>query len=108
MRILFDSQQPIYKDPFGTLSQEQVCTLHIHIPTSVGAVKAECILDLDSGASGSAVLLQKESTQGDYDIFSGSFSLSEPGLYFYYFRIYKPDDSFRLFKQGHECGGNRT
>lgn len=102
MRILFDSQQPIYKDPFGTLSQEQVCTLHIHIPTSVGAVKAECILDLDSGASGSAVLLQKESTQGDYDIFSGSFSLSEPGLYFYYFRIYKPDDSFRLFKQGHD------
>ncbi len=102
MRILFDSQQPIYKDPFGTLSQEQVCTLHIYIPTSVGAVKAECILDLDSGASGSAVLLQKESTQGDYDIFSGSFSISEPGLYFYYFRIYKPDDSFRLFKQGHD------
>ena len=83
MRILFDSQQPIYKDPFGTLSQEQVCKLHIHIPTSVGAVKAECILDSDSGASGSIALLQKESTQGDYDIFSGSVSISEPGLYFY-------------------------
>ena len=40
MRILFDSKQLLYKDPFGTLVPGQSCTLHIHIPESVGAVKA--------------------------------------------------------------------
>ncbi len=102
MRILFDSQQLMYKDPFGTLAQGQCCTLHIHIPVSVGTVKAECILDLEDGTPGPRVPLQKERTEGPYEIFTGTFSLSQPGLYFYYFRIYKPHDSFRLFKQGHD------
>ncbi len=102
MRILFDSHQLMYKDPFGTLSQGQSCTLHIHIPTSVGAVKAECIFDFENGTPGSVVLLQKTGTKGAYDIFSGTFSLEQPGLYYYYFRIYKPNGSFRLFKQGHD------
>lgn len=102
MRILFDSQQTRYKDPFGTLAQGQPCSLHIHIPCSVGAVKAECILQSDDNTVCATVLLQKVRTEGAYDIFAGSFSLTVPNLYFYYFRIYKPDDSFRLFKQGHD------
>ena len=100
MRILFDSQNPIFKLPFGTVSQGQVCTLHIHIPSSVGAVKAECIVTLHNGADSCVAVMEKESTEGLYDIFGGSFSLPLPGLYFYYFRIYKPDGSFRLYKQG--------
>ena len=32
--------------------------------------------------------------------FEGSFSLSRPALYFYYFMISKKDGSFRLFKYG--------
>ncbi len=100
MRILFDSKQLMYKDPFGTLSQGQSCQLHIHIPTSVGAVKAECILELDDGTVRHTAVLEKESTEGPYDIFSGTFSLETAGLYFYYFRIYKPEGPFRLFKQG--------
>ncbi len=102
MRILFDSQQSVFKNPFGTLSKGQLCQLHIHIPSDVGAIKAECILNFDDGTPVPAVLLEKESTKGAYDIFGGSFSLDMPGLYFYYFRIYKPNGSFRLFKQGHD------
>ncbi len=100
MRILFDSQKAIFKTPFGTLSQGQNCQLHIHIPTSVGAVKTECILTMDDGSVSCVASMEKESTEGHYDIFCGNFSLSVPGLYFYYFRIYKADGSFRLFKQG--------
>ena len=100
MRILFDSQLTKFKTPFGTLSQGQTCHLHIHIPCSVGAVKTECILEADDCSVACAALLEKECVQGDYDIFAGKFSLVTPGLYFYYFRIYKPDGSFRLFKQG--------
>lgn len=102
MRILFDSQETKFKTPFGTLSQGQDCQLHIHIPSSVGAIKTECIVTLDDGSSGCVAVLEKASTEGAYDIFTGSFCLSVPGLYFYYFRIYKPEGSFRLFKQGHD------
>ena len=101
MRILFDSQKAEYKTPFGTLAEGQACCLHIQIPCSVGAVKVECILEPDDGAEALMVVLQKEGTQGDYAIFGGSFALT-PGLYFYYFRIYKPEGSFRLFKVGHD------
>ena len=47
MRILFDSKELCYKEPFGTLTPGQVCTLHIHIPASVGTVRVECVLELD-------------------------------------------------------------
>ena len=102
MRILFDSQKTIFKTPFGTLSQGQNCQLHIHIPSSVGTVKTECILTMDDGSVSCVAAMEKEATEDYYDIFAGSFSLSVPGLYFYYFRIYKSDGSFRLFKQGQD------
>ena len=100
MRILFDSQKAEYKQPFGTLAEGQSCCLHIHIPCSVGAVKAECILDQDGGGQVIAALNQ-ESADGPYEVWGGSFTLT-PGLYFYYFKIYKPNGSFRLFKYGHD------
>ncbi len=102
MRILFDSQKLEHKTPFGTLRPGQICQLHIHIPASVGAVGTECILDFADGKPGRVATLEKIRTEGAYDIFAGSFTLEQPGLYFYYFRIYKPDGSFRLFKQGHD------
>lgn len=102
MRILFDSQKTDHKDPFGTLIPGQGCRLRLHIPVAVGAVKAECILELADGPVCIRAHLKKERTQGDYDIFSGVFSLQKPGLYFYYFCIDKPDGMFRLFKQGRD------
>ena len=101
MRILFDSQKTEYKQPFGTLSEGQACCLHIHIPRSVGAVNVECILDFEDSKPGAVATLQKESAQGDYDVWGGSFTL-QPGLYFYYFKIHKTNGAFRLFKQGHD------
>ena len=100
MQILYDSRNTQFKTPFGTISQGQECTLRIHIPCSVGAVKAECIVKLHDGAESLVVTLNKEATRGQYDIFFGSFTLSVTGLYFYYFHIYKGEGSFRLFKQG--------
>ena len=100
MRILFNSQETRYKEPFGTLAPGQLCKLHIHIPVSVGTTNAECVLELADGPVCIRVGMNKERTDGDYDIWAGSFSFGKPGLYFYYFRIYKPDGMFRLFKQG--------
>ena len=102
MRILFDSQQKIYKDPFGTLAQGQTCRLRIDVPSSVGAVGVSCIFNRDDGITYAEIPMEKVRAEGPYDIFCCNFSLDQPDLYFYYFRIFKPHDSFRLFKQGHD------
>ena len=100
MRILFDSKQALYKTPFGCLNPGQVCQLHIHIPAQVEATRVTCILNYDGGSNAQNISLTLENRKGAYEIFGGSFSISHPGLYFYYFLIDTPDGSFRLFKQG--------
>ncbi len=102
MRILYDSKQLCFKDPFGTLVPEQECTLHIHIPASVQATWAECILSREDGNPAQSVALNRQLQKGAYEEFGGSFSIPEPGLYYYHFRIYSRTGSFRLFKSGSE------
>ena len=100
MRILFDSKQPQFKTPFGTLIPDQVCTLHLHIPTTVGTTKAEILLQQENGMAYAGFPMELERTCGAYDIYRGEFSLPACGLYFYYFRITGITGTFRLFKYG--------
>ena len=100
MRILFDSKKLAHKDPFGTLTPGQNCTLHLHIPGSVGALRAELVLCREDGSPYCTFPMTFARQEGPYCIFRGEFSLAETGLYFYYFRIFKPDSAFRLFKYG--------
>ena len=100
MRILFDSQQTQYKNPFGTLVPDQECTLTIHIPSSVQATRVECIINHENGSHAMNVLLTYKMKKGPYDIFQGKFTLPCTGLFFYYFYISKPCGGFRLFKEG--------
>ena len=100
MRILYDSKQPQFKTPFGTLTPKEDCTMHIHIPTSVEACNVMCHLLYENHAPDRDIPFTKTGTKGAYDIFEATFSISQTGLYFYFFRIYNPQGSFRLFKQG--------
>ena len=100
MRILYDSKQLTHKTPFGTLIPGQECTLNMHIPASVKARKAECIISLADGPEVQVVTMERSQVSGPYEIFTGTFSFAETGLYFYYFRVQTPDNCFRLFKQG--------
>ncbi len=100
MHILFDSKSLLYKNPFGTLTPEQECTLHIHIPTSVPVLAVNCCFCHENGTDAFSVPMTHRKTQGAYRIFRGVFSIPEPGLYFYHFHIQKPDSSFRLSKAG--------
>ena len=102
MRILFDSKDLLHKAPFGTLIPGQSCTLSIHVPSSVQAVEAQCVVSFEDGRAALTVPMQLQDKKGAYDIFTGSFALEQPGLYFYYFRILKKDGAFRLFKQGND------
>ena len=100
MRILFNSREPEFKTPFGTLVPEQVCTLRVHVPASVQAEFLTCELLYEDHSAAQSVKLTKKNTQGAYHIFEGAFTLNIPALYFYYFRVHTPDSCFRLFKQG--------
>ena len=102
MRILFDSKKLQYKTPFGTLTPNQECTLNIHIPSNVQATKVECVINHEHGANAQTVLMDYKKKQGPYDIFQGSFSFPECGLFFYFFRITTKTGGFRLFKYGDE------
>ena len=102
MRILYDAHQECYKTPFGTLTPGENCILHLHIPTSVPTTAAECVICLENGEEFFRVPMYFSHREGLYAIYRGEFSFDAPGLFFYYFRIYKPDSSFRLFKQGHD------
>ncbi len=109
MRILFDSKEERYKSPFGTLTPGENCTLHIHIPTSVAALQAECVICYENGQEAFSVPMPFAYRDGLYAIYRGEFSFDWPGLFFYYFRVHKADSSFRLFKEGDgtnmEAGG---
>ena len=100
MRILFDSKQTQYKSPFGTLVPDQVCTLTIHIPSSVQTTHVNCILNYEHGEKAQDITLEYKMKKGPYDIFQGKFSIPHTGLYFYYFYITTRTGGFRLFKQG--------
>ena len=100
MRILFDSKKTCFKEPFGTLEPAQSCRLNIHIPASVKTSQVQCVLCREDGREFDTAPLFFARRQDAYEIWSGSFCLREPGLYFYFFRITGHTGTFRLFKQG--------
>lgn len=102
MRILYNSKEERFKSPFGTLTPEQPCTLHLHIPVDCRTSAAEVIFDDCNGKLVTSFSMKLEQTKGDYDIFTCQFSLSQCGLYFYYFRINAHTGPFRLFRQGND------
>ena len=99
MRILYDSKNPIHKTPFGCVKQEEKCTIRIHIPSSCCATEVKLRFEREDGFEADFIM-QKEFTENSYDIFKVELSLSECGLYFYYFIIQTPGSSFKLLKFG--------
>ena len=100
MRILFDSRKSEFKTPFGTLTPNQACTLHIHVPSTVEATMVMCVVCRQDGQELHRYPLSFRKKQGIYDVFGGEISLAECGLYFYYFHVVQSGKGFRLYKQG--------
>lgn len=100
MRILFDSRDARFKTPFGTLQTGEACVLHLYVPPSAGA-DGVCLMleDCDGGAVAEFPFTLARH-EGEYAVYRCKFSLSERGLYFYWFRLSKPGGGFRLFRQG--------
>lgn len=111
MRILYDSHQACYKSPFGTLSENEPCHIRLDIPESCGAKAVQLRLFSENGEPYAAFFLQKDAACRDYGFWRCSFSLAQPGLYFYEFYIETADGAFSLYKEGEDqtnmCCGSR-
>ena len=97
MRILYDSKNSIFKKPYGCLKAGQECTISIHIPESCHTNRVFVCLE---GQAELRPELFKSHSENDYDIFTGTFSLEDCGLYFYYFYIETENSNFSLFRYG--------
>lgn len=94
MNILYNSRDPMDKEPFGTLQSGQECRIRIRIPSECQATEVRLV------AGEKQVLLWREATSDGYDVFRGSFALEEPGLYFYHFFIRDKNGSYELYRRG--------
>ena len=104
MRILFNSKDERFKEPFGCLKPGEACRMTVLIPASCKTKKAELVLERENGEDLMRVALRRDGEKGGYESFTCRFALAETGLYFYYFRVTTPGESFSLFR----CGFDQT
>ena len=100
MRILFDSKDRRFKDPFGTLTPGKTCRMTVHIPSGIRPEALLLVLEREDGSEYARLSGERDGTEGAYDLFSVRFSLEDAGLYFYYFRITTRGEDFALFREG--------
>ena len=102
LRILYNSWDPAHKRPFGTLTPGQTCELHIAIPCDCRTRQVTLVVQREDGTPYREFDLSPERTERPYEYFGLQFSLEEPDLYFYWFRITTEHETFRLLKQGED------
>lgn len=102
LRILYNSRDLAYKEPFGTLEVGENCTLRIKIPCYCHTKEVFCSLRREDGQEFMQIPFHLEQTLHPYETWTCQFSIQEPGLYFYYFRITTPNESFSLLRQGEQ------
>lgn len=99
MRILFDSRKAQHKTPFGTVRTGESCIFRIHVPDVCAAVGVSLVLENTDDQIIDEITMNAAERDGKYQIYECKLSLGS-GLYFYWFRVRKQEDSFRLFKRG--------
>ena len=99
MRILFDSKNKEFKNPFGCVMENQGCEFNIHIPCDCRTKEVYIAFETDDGFYRSFQLAKKD-TRDLYDIFGGEINISDAGLYFYHFEIKTEGSDFALYKEG--------
>ncbi|MBE6717965.1 MAG: glycoside hydrolase family 13 protein [Ruminococcaceae bacterium] len=102
MQILYDSKKQIFKSKFGTLRENEGCTINIHVPKCYNAVSCNLVFNRENGTMYSLYSMLRTSENGEYDVYSCTFSFAEAGLYFYKFDIKTEHDQFSLYKCGYD------
>ena len=100
MRILYNSKDPLFKEPFGTLLPGEPCRISIHIPRSCETREAKLVFGRENGEIFTEFPMKLTGSDADYEIYTAVFSLEYPDLYFYSFRITTEHESFSLYREG--------
>ena len=72
--------------------------MHIHIPSTCRTDSVWLLLRNDRTGEETEISFALEEVRGEYEIWAGAFSLEEPDLYFYRFRICTEHECFHLYK----------
>ena len=102
MRILYDSRDEQYKQPFGVLTEGQRCVIRVKIPKELETRFAQLVAEREDDNPALEFPFAWAGGEGEYDVFKCEFSIPAKGLYFYWFRITAKSGSFRLFRRGRE------
>lgn len=85
MQILFDSRNPLFKEPFGCVAAGE--TLRLRLLTGSAAERACVLLECDGGET-AEYEMEPEGEKGGWFHFVCSVPFRESGLYFYKFRLF--------------------
>ena len=102
LRILYNSLDTACKTPFGTLKPEEVCTMTVAIPQSCMTTEVALVLQHENGSFYKEEAFSLDHVQAPYEYYQVKFSLPQPGLFYYYFRVCTKNERFRLFRQGED------
>ncbi len=72
----------------------------VAIPCSCLTTEVALVLQHENGSFFREEAFALDYVEGPYEYYKASFSFSEPGLFFYYFRICTQNERFRLFRHG--------
>lgn len=99
MQILFDSKNQTYKKPFGCLRQNQNCEINIRIPRRMAALHVSLCMEKDDG-SVQEYGMEWIDLQEGYDCYFLEFSMTQTGLYFYFFKIETEENTVSVLRCG--------
>ena len=102
LRILYNSQDLAYKKPFGVLTPGQTCTMTVAIPQSCLTTQVVLVMQIMTGATFREIPFHLDHVEPPYEYYRVEFSIREPGLFYYYFRISTRNEQFKLLKQGND------
>jgi len=102
LRILYNSQDPAHKTPFGVVTPRQACTMNIAIPISVQTTQVVLVIQRENGTRFREVEFQLDRVEAPYEYYTTTFCFNAPGLFFYFFKIATRTGHFRLFKYGED------
>lgn len=85
--VLYNSQDPLYKTPFGALRAGEFVTFTLRIPAEFGCTTPYLIINRD-GEAPAHLPMKLQRRRDGLDIFSFSCPIAPAGLYFYYFDLY--------------------
>ena len=99
---IYDSYDPFYKSAFGALRAGDAVRLRLRVPRHMGVERPVLLLLADGEEQPECRPLAWESSFEGDDLFALELTVEEPGLYFYWFDLYRDYQKIWKGQQG-EC-----